>query len=90
MPVSVLYAIEEWCFHSGLDAHVLGFSRGRLSNIVVMTGDCFFCRIGHNNNHWVLIASPGYNTIRVRCHHADKAQTVMVDFAEALRDIKHP
>lgn len=80
----VLQSIERWCYHHALDAHVLRFYRGQVSAIVAMTGVCYHCLREHRENNWVLIATPGYSTIRVRCHSTGKSDSLKAPFVDDL------
>lgn len=74
--------IEEYCHANGVDAHVVGYTKGNKSDIIYMGGDCWFCknddgsRRQHRSNHWVFIQTPGYMNCRVRCHSCGQAVTV--------------
>ena len=83
LPSRIVMIIENWCFECGIDAHVVGYTKGTTgADIVYMGGQCFFCRDEsgaphtHENNHWVLIQSKGYDTARARCHASGKAAGV--------------
>ena len=84
LPSRIVMMVENWCYESGIDAHVVDFTKGNTSNIVYMGGQCFFCRDAdgkpheHSSNHWVLIQSPGYDTARARCHASGKASGVNI------------
>ena len=87
LPSSVTLAIEKWCFLRGISAHVYSFTKGRRSSIVYMSGQCFICRDEnkkphtHHSNHWVFIQSPGFSTIRIRCHSTGATTSAEVPFA---------
>lgn len=82
LPSRIVMIIENWCFECGIDAHVVGYTKGTTSQIVYMGGQCFFCRDEcgkpheHKSNHWVIIQSPGYDTARARCHASGKASGI--------------
>jgi len=80
----VLQKIESWLYQYGISAHVLKFYRGAVSAIVTMTGTCYHCLREHSNNNWVLIATPGYATVRIRCHSTGKTDNQSAPFVEDL------
>lgn len=84
LPMPILQEIETWCYRHALSAHVLRFVKGKLSAIVTMSGTCYHCCREHSNNHWVLIATPGFATIRVLCHSTGKVENVRAPFVSAL------
>jgi len=85
--MSTLQRIEGWAFENELNAHVIDLRQGTKSTIVTLTGDCFFCRdenerpIRHNQNHWVLIQTPGYSTTRIRCHSSGQVLNRVLPFS---------
>lgn len=87
LPMPVLQAIESWLYKYGISAHVLKFTRGRVSAIVTMTGTCFHCLREHENNHWVLIATPGFNTVRILCHSTGKVENQRAPFVSELLNL---
>ena len=91
LPFAIVQDIELWCWERSLNTHVIDFRRGSSAAIVTMVGDCFFCRQGdgvnprqHSKNHWVIMATPGFPTIRVRCHSSQRVQNLVAPFTEAL------
>lgn len=80
----ILQAVESWLYKYGISAHVLKFTRGRISAILTMTGVCFHCCREHENNHWVMIATPGFNTLRILCHSTGKVDNHRAPFVPEL------
>lgn len=82
LPSATIMMIENWCFEFGIDAHVVGYTKGTTSDIIYMGGQCIFCRDEsgkpheHKSNHWVFIQSPGYSSARARCHASGRAEGV--------------
>jgi hypothetical protein len=87
LPDAVRGAIERWCYQRELSAWPISFTKGRISNIVIMDGDCYFCQRQHSNNHWVLITTPGYDTVRIRCHSTGRVENQFAPFTHDLREL---
>lgn len=91
LPFHVVQSIESWCWERSLNSHVIDFRPGRTSAIVTMHGDCFFCKKPdgvnphqHHSNHWVIMATPGFTTVRVRCHSSCRVENTRAPFVQEL------
>lgn len=84
LPNSVYYRVTAWCESNGLCAVPRRLFKGHTSSILSMRGDCYFCRDSHFKQDWVLIFTPNYKTVRVRCHAKGRFHDVPVDFCEDI------